>query len=196
MPHKGAEVREDREGSVYLRMQRSVAPPLWGALGVEAHVAPRRSILFCMQIEQIPSQCVCLCTPFWIHWRFFAPTPTPCLSDWIHIHTVSLLPLVVSLVKWHFLGPLPGAFFPTAPFTCFFCVLLSTPRDSNALFLHCGCCFPRVCSESMSLTIIQPMLPEMVELVYGVPEAQVGIIVGLLAGLPSLFSFFSSFTIG
>ena len=48
----------------------------------------------------------------------------------------------------------------------------------------------------MSLTIIQPMLPEMVELVYGVPEAQVGIIVGLLAGLPSLFSFFSSFTIG
>ena len=53
-----------------------------------------------------------------------------------------------------------------------------------------------VSSESMSLTIIQPMLPEMVELVYGVPEAQVGIIVGLLAGLPSLFSFFSSFTIG
>lgn len=53
-----------------------------------------------------------------------------------------------------------------------------------------------VFADAMTLTIPQPILPDMVVEQFGVQEGKVGFLVGILVGVPSMFHFFSSAIIG
>ncbi|EFA79922.1 hypothetical protein PPL_06742 [Heterostelium album PN500] len=70
------------------------------------------------------------------------------------------------------------------------------PGITRQQWIRVAVVYAAVLSDGLSLTLVQPFLPEILKERWGFTESQTGFVSGLLIGIYSLARFFSSFTLG